>query len=339
MSLLAGLLPVLLLYLALLLLDGFKLVRPAAVLASVGYGLLAALVCVAIERALVELGSMDGAAVRRYVAPVLEETGKALFVLALLRAGRLGFLVDAGIHGLAVGAGFALAETAIGAGVPRGAGAIPWLAHGLGSAAMQGGTTALIAILGKGICVRQASEALHLFLPGLTGAVVLHSLYDHLAAWPLLQAGVAVAGLPLLVAAALASGQRAISDRLGEGIDRDLELLDGILGGGEAPSRARGFLHSLETHLPGALVDDALSYIELRVERSLRAEGARLAAAAGLDLPPDPEPPAGSDELKRLRRSIGWTCLLAIRPLLRPGRRGRGPLRAAPRLSAADRLL
>ena len=339
MSVLAGLLPVLLLLLAFLLLDSFKLVRPAAVLASLGYGLLAALVCLAAERALVEFGSMEGAAVRRYVAPLLEETGKALFVLVLLRAGRVGFLVDSAIHGLAVGAGFALADTVFGAGVPRGAGALLWIARGLGAAAMHGGTTALFAILGRGIQARQGSTGLHLLLPGLAGAVLLHSLYDHLVETPLLQAAIALAGLPLTVAAALLAGQRAVSDRMGSGLDRDMELLDGILGRGEARSRARVFLHSLETHLPGALVDDALRYLELRVELSLRAEGARLARSAGLDLPPDPEPPAGPDELTRLRRRIGWTGLLAMRPLLHPGRRERGRRLAAPRLSTADRLL
>jgi protease PrsW len=339
-SLLAGLLPVLLLLLALLLFDSFRLVRAGALLTSLGYGLLAALVCLVTERALVEFGSFDAAVVRRYAAPLLEETGKALYVVVLLRAGRTGFLVDSGLHGLAVGAGFALAETGAGTGVPRGAGVLTWLACGLGAAAMHGGATALFAILGKGICGRMRSTALHLFLPGLAGAMLLHSLLDHFASWPLLEAAIAVAGLPLVVAAALASGQRAISGRLGRGLDRDLELLEEILGGGTAPpSRVGGFLRSLETHLPGALVDDALRYVRLRVELSLREEGVRLAEGAGLERPDDPETPADLDELESLRRSIGRTGLLAIRPLFLPGHRTLRRLRAAPRLSAVDRLL
>ena len=46
----------------------------------------------------------------RYLAPLVEEALKALWIAVLLRRGRVGFLVDAAILGFAVGAGFALVE-------------------------------------------------------------------------------------------------------------------------------------------------------------------------------------------------------------------------------------
>src|SRR5207302_322598 len=46
----------------------------------------------------------------RYGSPLIEEGLKALVIIALIRAHRIGFLVDAAIFGFAVGAGFALIE-------------------------------------------------------------------------------------------------------------------------------------------------------------------------------------------------------------------------------------
>ena len=47
---------------------------------------------------------------RATVAPVIEELLKALVIVLLVRANRIGFLVDAAILGFAVGTGFALVE-------------------------------------------------------------------------------------------------------------------------------------------------------------------------------------------------------------------------------------
>ena len=82
--------------------------------------------------------------------------------MVLLRRGRVGFLVDAAILGFAVGAGFALVENVeyLRALSERELGL--WLVRGLGTAILHGATTAIVAILAKGLGDRHPEQP---FLP------------------------------------------------------------------------------------------------------------------------------------------------------------------------------
>src|SRR5437762_13954200 len=89
-SLAIGLLPVVLFLVALLLLDSYKLVGRTAVLASIGAGAVAAVVCFLANTALLYRVGLDANVLGRAVAPVLEETAKAAFLFVLIRSGRVG---------------------------------------------------------------------------------------------------------------------------------------------------------------------------------------------------------------------------------------------------------
>ncbi len=320
-SLLIGLVPVLLFLAALLLLDSYKLVRRRAIWTSIGSGVLAALACFVANKGLLDLGHVDPSILKRYMAPFLEETGKALFVLMLIRAHRVGFLVDAGIHGFAVGTGFALIENVYYVGALHDFSIPVWVVRGLGTAMMHGGTTAMFGIIGKGVAERRGSTALRLFLPGLAAVVLLHSLFNHFALNPLLQTVLPLAGMPLLLAVIFERSERATRDWLGMGMDRDVEMLEQILSGEVVHTRVGGYLHSLRTHFSGSVVADMLCYLRIHLELSLRAKGALMARAAGFELPADPAVRANFEELKYLERSIGRTGLLAILPFLHTSKR------------------
>src|SRR4029077_3883198 len=90
--------------------DSFRLVRPAAVLGALAYGFLAALAILWMHGWLIEARHVPGGALSLYVAPVTEETAKAILVVILIVTARVGFLVDAAVSGFAVGTGFALFE-------------------------------------------------------------------------------------------------------------------------------------------------------------------------------------------------------------------------------------
>ena len=66
----------------------------------------------------------------RYVAPVTEELFKGLAIVVLIRASRIGFLVDAAIFGFAVGTGFATVENLYYLGQNPIAGMGTWIARG-----------------------------------------------------------------------------------------------------------------------------------------------------------------------------------------------------------------
>ena len=151
-ALTVSLLPVLSFALALVLLDGYRLIR----LRTVGWlllqGALAAFAALVIHRLLLRYVELEPAQLARYVAPPLEELLKGLAIVHLVRRHRVGFLVDASISGFAVGAGFAAVENVqyfLALGDPHFA---IWLVRGFGTAVMHGGATALFALCSKSPC-------------------------------------------------------------------------------------------------------------------------------------------------------------------------------------------
>ena len=97
-----GLLPVACFLAALVLLDSYKLVRLRFVVGVVVAGMVAAGIAYWLNGEL--LRYIEFTAYTRYFAPQLEELLKGAVIVALVRAHRVGFLVDAAICGFAVGA-------------------------------------------------------------------------------------------------------------------------------------------------------------------------------------------------------------------------------------------
>ena len=140
-------LPVLLFLAALVFMDSFKLVPGRAVFAAVFAGGLSALAASALNPVLADALGLGTPAFARTVAPLAEEVLKALFVVFLIRRGRVGFLVDAAILGFAVGTGFALVENLEYLRALPERGLLLWLVRGFGTALLHGGTTAIFAIV------------------------------------------------------------------------------------------------------------------------------------------------------------------------------------------------
>src|SRR5262245_57772139 len=90
--------------------DSFRLVRPLSIAAALAYGAAAAAISLQIHEWLLRAGHLPAVVISRLLAPVVEESAKAAFIIALLVTARIAFLVDAAIEGFAVGAGFALVE-------------------------------------------------------------------------------------------------------------------------------------------------------------------------------------------------------------------------------------
>lgn len=320
-ALAAGVLPVLLFLLALRVLDSYKLVRGRAVLAAIAAGAAAALLSWAANAGLQHVLGLEPGVMRRYVAPVVEETLKAALLVVALRTHRIGFLVDAALYGFAIGAGFALAENAYYAWA-LGTSSLPlWLARGFGTAMLHGATTAVAGMLSKHLCDQGGSRALHRFLPGLGVAVVTHSIYNHVLVNPLLAASMLLFALPALVTVVFERSERATRDWLGQGLDGDLRRLEQILGGELRGTPIGDYLESLRTRFKGPVLADMLCLLRIQLELSLRAKGQLLARAAGFDLPLGEEERAQFAELRYLERAIGPTGLLALQPMLQTSSR------------------
>lgn len=307
---LLGLAPVLCFLAGLVLLDSYKLVRLRAVVGLVIAGTAAAGVAYLANGTL--LGHFDFTVYTRYFAPIVEELLKALVVVALIRAHRIGFLVDAAICGFALGTGFALVENLLYLQFAQDAGTGAWLVRGFGTAIMHGGATAIFAVIALALVER----GWRAFIPGFVIAVVLHSLFNHFFFSPLLSTvGVAVL-LPLLLNAVFVRSEAAVGDWLGKGFDADAEMLELINSGKLSDSPVGRYLHALKDRFKGPVVADLLCYLRLHTELALRAKGILMMRESGFDVPVDEPTREKFAELGYLEKSVGRTGLLALQPML-----------------------
>jgi protease PrsW len=311
----AALVPVLLFLLGLLLMDSFKLVRWRALAWAFGAGGVAALLAGWLNAGLLRAGGIALPAFSRYVAPVVEELLKSLYLLYLLRRRRIGFLVDAAILGFAVGTGFALVENVEYLRALQGAGLLLWLVRGIGTALLHGATTAILAILAKGISERHPERGSLAAAPGLIVAVAIHSAFNHALVSPLLATLLLLLALPLVVALVYERSEKGTREWLGAGFDLDVELLRLILSRDLPSTRLGTYLRSLRASFPGESVADMLCLLRIELELSMRAKGLMMAREVGLEVPVGPELRGSLAELAYLEKSIGPTGLLALKPL------------------------
>ena len=318
---LLGFVPVLLFLGALRFMDSYKLVHGRALLVSLVAGALAAFACIPLYGAAIDFLPWSETIAKRYVAPVIEECAKAAFVAYLVRAGRTGFMVDAAIHGFAVGTGFALIENAVYAVALRDASVGLWLVRGLGTAVMHGSTTAIVGIVTKSQHDRRARHKLLGLIPGLAVAFAFHSWFNHFALPPIVMAGILVLVMPLLLTAVFDHSERTTRAWLTAGFDSQFDQLETLLGSDLGKSRIGIYLESLRKWFSGPVLADLLCYLRLHFELSLRAKGMLMARAEGLEVPPDPVLPEKFGELRHLEAAIGRTGMLAIMPFIRAGGR------------------
>lgn len=318
----AALLPVVGFLGALFFMDSFKLVPARMVLLALGAGAVSALLALWLWPSLLFPG-LSSATASHYVAPVLEESLRALIIVFLLTRGRIGFLVDGAVLGFAVGAGFALAENVLYLRALPQATLGLWLVRGFGTAVLHGGNTSIFAIAARALSDRYPRQPHMVFVPPLLLAIAIHSAFNHL---PLPPAGLAAAilvVLPLLLVFVFERSERATREWMGAGMDLDIEVLQLVASEHFALTRFGQYLQSLRSRFPPIVVADMYCLLRLELELSVQARAYVMARDAGLELSADEDLAASVAEREYLERSIGRTGLLALRPLQVTGMRDR----------------
>jgi len=309
-------LPVFLFLAALVLIDSYKLVALRAILLSVAAGAVAALAAYGVNVTLLPALHMDPAWYSMYVAPIVEESLKATFVVYLLWRSKVGFVVDAAIHGFGIGTGFAFLENLYYLEVNPHASVWTWIVRGFGTAIMHGGATAILAMVSRTFHNRVSGFRIHLLLPGLAVAVVLHSLYNHFLLNPLLATALIVLVFPLLSVAVFQHSERETKTWLGAGFDTDQELLRAVHAGQMSGTPVGTYLKTLRSSFPAEVIVDMMCLLRLRAELGIRAKGILMMREAGFDAPPDPTLKDTFEEMGYLERSVGKTGMLALGPVL-----------------------
>lgn len=310
-----ALVPVVAFLVMLWLMDSFRLVRPASIMSAILYGVVVAAAVLWLHEWLLDVRHVPAGILSRYIAPLTEETAKALLVVVLIATARVGFLVDAAVLGFAVGTGFALFENLSYLRSLTDAPIIVWVVRGLGTAMLQGATTAIFAMLSKTYADQRRNRLALAFLPGWAGAVVIHSTFNHRFLPPVAQMLLLLIVLPLLVLWVFARSERATREWVGAGLDLDLELLALVASEGFVLTHFGRYLRELRARMPGPVVADMFCLLRLELELSVQAKAMLLARERGVDVPIDDDLAASLAERGYLQQSIGTLGLLALKPL------------------------
>jgi protease PrsW len=316
-----GLGPVLLLLAALLWLDSFKLVNFRMVVGVVLLGAIAAIGCYALAGIAMDAGHFRFSTYSRYVAPFLEEGLKCAVVIWLFARNRIGFMIDATILGLAVGAGFGAFENIYYAYVFPEANVGVWIVRGLGTAIMHAGVTALFAISAQALRERHEETGALAYLPGFLVAASLHLIFNQFTQWPLFSAAGTVIALPLALLFLFDKSEHEAHSWLVQDYESHEHLLDDIRSGNFAHSEAGRFIEALAAKFGSEEVALIFAYIKLHTELVLRAEQILLAKEKGEKPKPNADDKERLHRLHDLERKIGPTVLLVLWPHLKFSRR------------------
>ena len=311
-----GLLPVLAFLAALVYLDSYKLVRFRYVLIAIGIGVLAAAGSYVANLAVLDVWNLEFKTFYRYVSPVVEEVLKASVLIWLIRTNRLGLPVDAAIIGFAIGTGFAVTENLYYLFTRGDANTALWVVRGFGTALMHGGVTAIFALVSVAMVETRDSVSAAVFVPGLLGAIALHSIFNHFIVWPVFSTLGVLVILPVLLYRVFRRSEETLRHWLGADFDSDAELLEMIGSPGFRTSQVGQYLQSLNAHFKGEVMADLLCYLRLHVELGLRAKGILMMRENGFDVTVGEETLAKFEELKYLDNSIGRTGRRALQPIL-----------------------
>lgn len=283
---------------------------------------------IAVLSLLANTGALDGfpigfSAYSRYVAPVVEESLKAIPIVTLFAINRLGFKLDSAIAGFAIGAGFSVIENGWYLYQLADANLSAWLVRGFGTAIMHGGASAIFAVVSheftevqaEGNSARYSFEPLR-FAPGLLVAIALHSAFNHLPHQPMLAMTLTLLFVPLTLFFVFIRSERATHLWLKRDHDAHRLALEDIRAGRFAASEAGVALADLANRVTGASAADVFAYFELKMELVLRGEEIMLAREEGVVLDVGAAEREKFLRLEELEQRLGGAVLAAIEPRL-----------------------
>jgi len=302
-NILVSLLPVFAFLAALIGIDSYKLIKLRSVLIAIAAGCFAAVVSYALNTLIEESFYLNFTIFVRYVAPPVEECTKVLFLIFLLRKGKIGFMVDAAIYGFAIGAGFSFIENVHYLETVTESNLLLWIIRGFGTAMMHGGTVALYGIMTKYLTDRYPGRGIAMYVPGILLGVAVHSLYNHLLISPVISTLAIMVLLPVLLLVIFRRSEQLTREWLGVGLDADMELLDLINSGNFTESRIGKYLSSLASRFQPEIIADMLCLLRLHTELSIRAKGILLMREAGFREEGDPEVAEKFDEINYLEKT------------------------------------
>lgn len=309
--------PVLLFLAFLFLLDSFQLVRVRTLILCLLWGALCALFAYFLNTFIADWLAVDFSFLSRYVAPMIEETMKALIIFYLISKKKIGFMIDAAIYGFAVGAGFSLVENIyILFNAPPEYNLLTWIIRGFGTAIMHGGCTSFFAVLFVG-GINRSENRLIASLPGLLLAIMFHSGFNHFPLNPVLQTLLIITLLPFAFVLVFKFSNAKLQQWLEIEFNSEVEILNMIRKGALSSTKAGIYLKTLKNQFNPETIVDMYCYIGLYLELSIKVKRNLMLKENDFPIIIEEDLPYKLNELAQLRKQIGKIGELALAPLIR----------------------
>lgn len=263
---LLGFLPVVTFLTVLIQLDAFKLIRFWSVLRLVAAGAGTALASYFAGRLIISQFGISVDQFTLFIGPALEEILKALIVVILIKAYRIGFVLDAVIAGFAIGTGFALFENYFYLRVIGEENAATWVVRGFGTAIMHGGATSIFAVIAILITSQKKTANILRVLVGLAAAIALHVAFNQFRAYPVMATIVTMSSLSMMLAFILHRSQQSIDKLLEVDFRYYKQLLDELQSGELGAHPIGKVLTSLKSRLAPSETAEIIEYVTLHTK-------------------------------------------------------------------------
>ena len=317
MNIIFSFLPVILLLAFLFLLDSFNLVRVKTLVLCLLWGIVCAACAYFLNKSIQNWIDFDFSFYSRYVAPVIEEFLKALFILYLISKKKIGFIIDGAIYGFAIGAGFSLLENIWYLFQPTiEYNLLTWIIRGIGTAIMHGGCTSFLAILFVG-GINRSENRFFAFLPGFVLAILFHSGFNHFPFNPVLQTLLVLLALPFIFGLVFMLSNAKLQKWLEIEFNSEVEILNMIRKGDFSSTKAGIYLKSLKEQFASEVILDMYCYIDLYLELSIKAKRNLMLKENEFPIIVEDDLQPKLTELAQLRKQIGKVGEMALAPLIR----------------------
>lgn len=308
--------PVLFFIVFLYLLDSFKLVLKNVLLFSLAWGVICAGLTYYVNNFLIVRLGLDFRLYSFYVAPVVEEVMKSLFILWIFKWNKAGFMIDAAIYGFAVGAGFSIFENLVYLHNVEENNLLIWVTRGLGTSLMHGGCTSVFSILLLNAKSRDSYVRLFVVLAYLV-IFAIHSMFNHFFVNPVFQTLIIIIILPVLFLVIFSSHNKHLHKWLEIEFGTEVELLGMINKGQFSSTRSGEYLVSIKDRFQPEQILDMYCYIRLYLELSIKAKRNIMLKESGFDPIIEDDVKDKLTELSALRKRIGTVGEMALSPLIR----------------------
>ena len=323
----AALLPVVLYIVLVYVLDRFALLSKVQLLVMVVLGIITALICFGLFWL---LDSVVSPGVSDYLYPVLEESVKAIPLLALARRKKMVFFIDSIICGAAIGGGFSILENifylvmgeplAFGTALFRGLEVA--LIH-MGCSAMVAEACMFIVRLGSrgkvGLHVKLSDNLVVLVL--LIAAPLLHVLHNNLQLNPIIQFVLIFGSMAGLLLWTYQYDAEMINRWLDRGLDKQIALIGAIQEGQLVDTPTGQYLMSVKDSFPAEVFFDIICYVQLYLELSVASKSRYLLKEAGIEEPlDDSQKQSTLDKYKEftiLEKGLSKSARMAIAPVVK----------------------